>query len=203
MNLAAETLLSLLEAHPYLLLFPLAMAEGPVATVSAGFLVSAGLAGWAPALGVVVAADLAGDTLFYLLGRSGRRPWAGRLLARLGVDEGRMASLEGAFERHGAKVLAGAKVADFAAIPTLAAAGFARMGFGRFFGWSVAFTVPKSATLLALGFFFGESALHFIRHMDGSYVPILIALAAGVGVFAVAGRSAHKEKSDRETEERA
>ncbi len=202
--MSVEAIIPLLEAHPYLLLFPLAMVEGPMATVCAGALVSAGLARWAPALSLVVAADLAGDTLYYLIGRSGRRPWAGRLLSRLGLREERLARLEVAFHKNGAKALVGAKVADFAAIPTLTAAGFARMDYGRFLGCNLALTIPKSAALLAIGFFFGQSALHFARYMDGASAALLVPIPVAViaAYFVVVSRRASRNgKSRRETEE--
>ncbi|MGH3085781.1 MAG: DedA family protein [Rubrobacteraceae bacterium] len=201
--MSIDALVSLLEAHPYLLLFPLVMVEGPLATICAGVLVSAGLARWAPAFILVVAADLAGDTLYYLLGRSGRRPGASRLLARLGLDEERLATLEESFDRNGAKALAGAKIADFAAIPTLAAAGLLGMNYKRFLAWDLAVTIPKSAALIALGFFFGQQALHFADYLDvGSAAFLaLIPVAVVVAFFVVSRRVPRKERSKQETED--
>ncbi len=195
-----DEILSLLIAHPYLLLFPLVMIEGPLANIGAGELIAAGLARWAPAFTLVVAADLAGDTLYYLLGRSGRRPWAGQYLIRLGLDEEKLARLEGSFDRNGAKALVGAKIADFAAIPTLAAAGFAGMKYGRFLVWDLAATLPKSAALLVLGFFFGQQALHFARYLDVGAAAFLALIPVAATAYFVASRRP-KQISKQETEE--
>ncbi len=109
MSLPIETVLSLLEAYPYLLLFPLVLLEGPIVTVAAGLLVAAGLIGWPVAYAVAVTADLTGDTLYYLLGRSARHPRAGRLLARLGLTEEKLAAMGASFGRNEGKALVGAK----------------------------------------------------------------------------------------------
>jgi hypothetical protein len=62
MSSYVEGILSLLEAHPYLWLFPLAVAEGPLVAMVAGSMVSLGLVSWPLAYPLVVAADLVGDT---------------------------------------------------------------------------------------------------------------------------------------------
>lgn len=159
MSLPVETVLALLGAHPYLLLFPLVLLEGPISTIAAGLLVAAGLMGWPVAYAVAVTADLAGDTFYYLLGRSARHPRAGRLLARLGLTGEKLAVMEASFGRNGGKALVGAKVADFAAVPVFVAAGLARVGYGRFLGWTAAATVPKAGLLMLGGYFAGEQAL--------------------------------------------
>lgn len=175
--LSIEAVLSLLEAHPYLLLFPLVMLEGPLVTVCAGFLVAAGLASWPVVYPIAVGADLTADTLYYLLGRSGNRPRIRSLLRRLGLTEGRLASLEKEICNNGAKALVGAKVVDAAAIPVLVATGLAKVGYGRFLTWNVAATLPRAAILMALGFFFGEQAIQYLDRTSAFVVLVALALA--------------------------
>ena len=68
MSFPIETAVTLLEAQPYLLLFPLVVLEGPIATVAAGLLVATGIMSWPVAYAVAVTADLAGDTPYRRLG---------------------------------------------------------------------------------------------------------------------------------------
>ena len=68
MSLPIDTAATLLEAHPYLLLFPLVLLEGPIATVAAGLLVATGIMSWPVAYAVAVTADLAGATPYRRLG---------------------------------------------------------------------------------------------------------------------------------------
>ena len=121
--MSVEALVSLLEAHPYLLLFPLVALEGPLATICAGFLVSAGLMSWPFAYALAVTADLTADTSYYLLGRAARHPRVGRLLHRLGLTQERLAAMEVSFRRNEVGALVGAKVTDFAAVPIFITAG--------------------------------------------------------------------------------
>jgi len=175
-------ILSLLEAHPYLWLFPLAVVEGPLVAMVAGSMVSLGLVSWPLAYPLVVAADLVGDTAFYVLGRFGHRPRVRRALGRLGVKSSSLDRLEALFRKRGARVLVGGKLTHFAGAPVLAAAGLARIGYGRFLLWNLVATVPKSAALMAVGYLFGWQA---VRYLDrGSALLLLISLAALVGLVA-------------------
>ena len=169
------SVLSLLEAHPYLWLFPLAVVEGPLVAMVAGSMVSLGLVSWPLAYPLVVAADLLGDTAFYLLGRFGHRPQVRRALGRLGVERSSLDALEAVFRKRGARVLVGGKLTHFAGAPVLAAAGLARVGYGRFLLWNLVATIPKSAALMAVGYLFGWQA---IRYLDrGSALLLLVSLA--------------------------
>jgi membrane-associated protein len=195
MSSYVEGLLSLLEAHPYLWLFPLAVVEGPLVAMVAGSMVSLGLISWPLAYPLVVAADLVGDTAFYILGCFGHRLWVLRALGRLGVKRSSLDRLEALFRKRGARVLVGGKLTHFAGAPVLAAAGLARVGYGRFLLWNLVATVPKTAALMAAGYLFGWQA---VRYLDrGSALLLLISLAA------LAGLAAWKlSKRDRREESR-
>ena len=176
MSIDAEALVSLLSTHPYLLLFPVVLVEGPLATVSAGFLISVGLMSWPFAYLLAVTADLTGDTLYYFLGRSGRRPRVRRHLARFGLTERILTRVERALGKDLPRTLVGAKIADVAAIPALVAAGLAKVHYGRFLAWDSVATLPKTAVLMALGFFFGTQ---IGPYLDPGSAAIL-AVAAGI-----------------------
>ena len=205
MSLSIETVLALLEAHPYVLLFPLVLLEGPIATMSAGLLVAAGLIGWPLAYAVAVTADLAGDTLYYLLGRSARHPRAARLLARLGLTGEKLSAMEASFGRNGGKALVGAKVADFAAVPVFVAAGLTKVGYGRFLAWTAAATVPKAGLLMLFGYFAGEQALALVGRLAAgplasvallALVPVAYLLIARKVLVRRPGRGPNEAKHD-------
>ena len=146
---------SWVSVHPYLVLAPLVLLEGPLATILAGTLAAAGAASWPAVWAVVVAADLAADCAYFLLGRAGRRPWPARLLRRLGLDEVRRERLTRALSAHLPRVVVGAKIADVAAVPTLLTAGLAGVPLRRFLPWAAGATAVKSTLLLVLGGLFG------------------------------------------------
>ena len=188
MSLPIESVLSLLEAHPDLLLFPLVLLEGPISTVAAGLLVAAGLIGWPVAYAVAVTADLTGDTLYYLVGRSARHPRAGRLLARLGLTEEKLAAMGASFGRNEGKALVGAKLADFAAAPVFVAAGLTKVGYGRFLAWTAAATVPKAALLMLGGYFAGEQALTLAGRLGPGPAASLALLALVPVAYLLVGK---------------
>lgn len=146
---------SWVSVHPYLVLAPLVLVEGPLATIAAGALAAAGAASWAAVWAVVVAADLAADCAYFLLGRAGRRPWPARLLRRLGLDEERHQRLSKALSAHLPRTIIGAKIADVAAVPTLLTAGLSEVPLRRFLPWTAGATAVKSTVLLVLGGLFG------------------------------------------------
>ena len=177
MSLSIETISALLKAHPYLLLFPLVLVEGPISTITAGLLVATGIMVWPIAYVVAVTADLAADTFYYLLGRSARYPRAGRLLARLGLTREKLTAMETLFGRNEGKALVGAKVADFAAIPVFLAAGLSKVGYGRFLAWTAAATVPKTGLLLLGGYFAGGQSLALAGRLSPGPLASLALLA--------------------------
>jgi membrane protein DedA with SNARE-associated domain len=184
---SVETLVSLLEAHPYLLLFPLVASEGPLATICAGLLVSAGLISWPFAYALAVSADLTADTLYYLLGRSARHPRVGRLLHRLGLRRERLAAMEVSFRRNEATALVAAKVTDVAAAPIFITAGLLKVSYGRFLAWNASVALPKTGFLLFVGFVAGGQALSYAQRLDPG-LAILLALLVLVVYLLVSRR---------------
>ena len=168
-------------AAPHLLLFPLVLVEGPLATVLAGSLVTAGAIAlpWAAALTLV--ADLTSDSAFFVLGRFGRQGRARELLLRLGLTETRRREVEARVGRNLPGVLLGAKVVDVAAVPVMITAGLSGTGYLRFLAWNALFTVPKVGLLLALGALFGSQVA---RNLNPTAVGLLAAAGAGAYLLA-------------------
>jgi membrane-associated protein len=186
MSVPVETVLSLLAAHPYLLLFPLVLLEGPIATVAAGLLVATGMMEWPAAYATAVTADLAGDSLYYALGRGARRLGIEGLLARLGLTRERLAAMEASFSGNAGRAILGAKVVDAAAVPVFVVAGLTKVGYARFFGWTLAATVPKAALLMGLSYFAGAQALALLQRLDGGPIALLASfVVAPVAVLIV------------------
>lgn len=177
MSLPIETVLSLLEAHPYLLLFPLVLLEGPIATIAAGLLVATGVMAWPVAYAIAVTADLAGDSLYYAAGRGARRPGVGGLLSRVGLTQERLAVMEASLSGKAGRAILGAKVVDAAAVPVFVAAGLTKVPYWRFFGWTAAATVPKAALLMGLGYLAGGQALAFAERLAPGPLASLALLA--------------------------
>jgi membrane protein DedA with SNARE-associated domain len=178
--------------HPYLLLGPLVLAEGPAATVLAGSLVGAGLAAFWPILLIVVGADVLADSLLFTLGRFGNRPVVARLLRRLGLTGERRVRLTVAVARNLPKVVIGAKAVDIAAVPAYLAAGLAGIPYRRFVSWIAAASAVRAGVLVGVGILFGRTAAGLLDSpVTGLLLTVVLALTVGAGhllVRRLAGR---------------
>ena len=139
----------------YLLLAILVAVEGPITTLAGAVAASTGLLN--PVLVFVSASlgNLAADTLWYSLGYIGKTEWLMKLSSRFGVKENVITRLEKDVHEHIHKVLFIAKLTMGLVIPTLIAAGLARVPFKRWFG--VLFTAECIWTggLVVAGYYFG------------------------------------------------
>jgi membrane-associated protein len=174
---AQAEIAALIGAHGLWLLAPLAVIEGPVVTVTAGWLARLGAFDPAVALVVLVVADLLGDALLYAVGRSGTTGPLARLRHRLGLHEDRLRRLSRHFDHRGGATLVFGKLTHSVGAAILIAAGFARMPFLPFLAWNLLATLPKSAALFALGWVFG-GAPDWLARAALLVTALVIALAA-------------------------
>jgi membrane protein DedA with SNARE-associated domain len=174
--------LQLLQDHGLVLIFPLAMAEGPIVTVLAAYLARLGHLNLAAVFAVVVVADLVGDVIFYLVGRYGHGSLPPRWRHRLGLDEARQAVIEQHFRQSGGRTLIIGKLTHSAGFLVLLAAGGARMPMGRFLLYNLIATVPKSLFFMVIGWTLGAAYASIDSWIARASLVILV-LAALVGLF--------------------
>ena len=147
-------LVALIQSHGLLILAPLALIEGPVVTVIAAYLARLGLMDLPAVVICVILADVAGDALFYALGR---RMVPQRWLDRIGLTRSRLARLVRAFRAQGTRLLVVGKLTHSAGAAVLTAAGIARMDFGKFLLVNLLASIPKSLLFVGLGWIFGSA----------------------------------------------
>lgn len=171
----------LLATYGPAVLFPLAVMEGPVVVMTAAaFSEAFGLSAvglWVMA----VLADLAGDVLLYSLGR-----FAPRAVPRRLRPEGTERHLVRLFGRSGAGILLLAKWTHVAGLPTLLAAGVARMPFVPFLWWNLIGTLPKAGCLVLAGWSLGLWAVQLWDRTGIAGVAVAGAMIAGGLVIVVA-----------------
>ncbi len=152
-----ETVTALIAKEGLAILAPIAMLEGPIVTVIAAWLASRGLLDiWSVTL-VVIAADIAGDMLYYAIGRWGLNRLPQRWLMKMGLNRARLAALAGHFHHKGGRTLVIGKITHSAGAPILVAAGLAKMSAWRFFWVNTLATIPKSLFFVALGYTLGSA----------------------------------------------
>lgn len=158
----------MLAAYTYVVLFPLTIVEGPIVSILAGFLCSLGFANLYLVFPMIVAGDIAGDCLWYAVGRWGRKGFGGRWSKYLGVTPERLRRIEQHFDSHSGKTLVLGKLTHGLGALVLLGAGVAGVRLRRFVVFNLLATVPKSLALLLVGYFLGQaygkaaSALNYV-----------------------------------------
>ena len=172
-----DTAIRILQSEGLWLLFPIAVVEGPIATVIAAYLASLGYFNILAVYLVVVLSDLVGDTICYLLGRFGHDAILTRWGSRVGVNEKRMATLEEHFRLRGGRTLLIGKLTHSAGFVILLAAGAARMPFSRFIWYNFLGTIPKSLFFLTIGYTLGYAYNTIDSYIFSASIGILIVAA--------------------------
>lgn len=151
--------------YKYILLFPVAVIEGPIISIIAGFFTSQGHLDFFTTLCILVVADMVGDTLYYCIGYFGRHKLLNRWGHYIGLNPGRLEYLEKHFHHHSGKTLLIGKITQVAGGGILVAAGAAKMPYGKFMFFNVVATIPKSLALLVVGYYFGEAYAEIDRYV--------------------------------------
>ncbi|MDD2753716.1 MAG: DedA family protein [Candidatus Portnoybacteria bacterium] len=171
-----------LSAYKYFALFPLAVAEGPIITVAAGFFVSTGHLNFWLAYLVIVAGDLVGDVLHYAVGRFGGIKFIEKWGRLVGVGEKEVQSLESQFDKRGSNLLFIGKMSHGIGGAFLIAAGIIKMPFDKFIFSNMMATLIKSLLLLLLGFYFGHALSTISTYLERIS---LIFIGAAIGAFLI------------------
>ena len=195
-QLSLIRLITLLSQYGYEVLFPIAVFEGPAATMLAGALVATGQLDAYTTFAVLVAADLVGDAVYYSLGRWGHNHLIEQIGQRLGLTHDKLQPLEVRFKKHDWKLLLVGKTQALGSL-VLYFAGAIRMPFLRFMAWNLLATFPKTALFEAAGYFLGQTILRSRKTMDEiTLVTFGVALLL-LALYWLSKRYVEKELSDQ------
>lgn len=168
----------ILSEHGIALLAPIAVLEGPIVSVIAGWLASRGILVLWQVIVCVIVADVVGDVIMYGVGH-GMLGWLpARWLERLGITESRLAQMAGTFADKGVRVLVIGKLTHAAGFAVLMGAGAARMPLVPFILANFLASIPKALLFVAIGYLFG-SAHEAIGHWLSVGSAVLLALLVG------------------------
>jgi membrane-associated protein len=177
-----------LAAHGGLLILPLAAIEGPIVSVIAGILAARGDLAWYWALCLLVAGDVIGDLAYYTIGRTGKAQlgFVGRLF---GMRRAFTPELQNRLHDHSTKMLLVGKWTHSLGAVVLIGSGMLRINLARFMAVNFLATIPKSAVLLAFGYFASGYLPFFQKHV---VLATLSLGAAGAAVALLILRSRHR-----------
>lgn len=160
-----EHLISFLIHYKYLVLLPLAIFEGPILMVIAGFLVTQGIFNPLIVYIVGVTGDVIGDSLFYAIGLKGR----GFVLKYgrwFGIHQEKIDGAESFFHTHHGQSAALSKLVHGIGSVGLIMAGILKVPYWRYIGSCILVSIPQSALLLSLGMFFGKAYQQIDIYLD-------------------------------------
>ncbi len=163
----------------YLLLAVLVAVEGPITTLAAAVAASAGLLNPVLVFAFASLGNLTADILWYGLGYMGKTEWIFHYGKWLGIKESFLTRLQKDIHDHIHKVLFFAKLTLGFIIPTLIAAGLARVPMKRWFGVLFAGECLWTGSLVLAGYYFGyliqriENNLRWIS-LGGAAIFILL-----------------------------
>jgi membrane protein DedA with SNARE-associated domain len=171
--------------YRYLILFPLVALEGPIITVIAGSLVATSFMSAPVAFLVIVAGDLFGDSFYYFLGKWGGTKFVERWGRFFGINPKLAEDLKNHFDSHAGKTLFLGKISHGIGGIFLAAAGMADMPYSRFIWFNFLATLIKSATLLLIGYYFGQALtrINSIVQLVAFVLIILLIVALAYYIF--------------------
>jgi membrane protein DedA with SNARE-associated domain len=151
-------LIAFIEASKYLLLFVTTLFGSPVVMIAAGYLVHLGQFDFWAAYGTIVAADIAGDVIWYWVGRVGARPFFERFGYWFGVTPELIEKLEDRFNRFHERILIISKLTMGlgVAIAVLAVAGMMKVPFWRYLAINLSGELIWALMPIAIGYYFGN-----------------------------------------------
>ena len=176
-----DQILALLITYRYLLLFPISIIEGPIISIIAGFLVSLDVFNPFIVYGIVLAGDFIGDTVFYLIGRFGRKIFSSRLGKRIGLTPERLHTATENFSSKHFKTIVVSKLTHGFGITGLTAAGLLKIPYLKYICICMLTSLVQAAIFLVTGIFFGQAYKELGKYLDyfaATTIAIGIAITA-------------------------
>jgi membrane-associated protein len=177
-----SSILLLLLKYKYLILFPVAVLEGPFAAIIVGFLSSSGIFNIFLVYLVVVLGDMVGDSLYYFLGRL-----SGSSIVKhghhIGITVLKLENAKKYFADYHHRTLIVSKLAYGIGISGLVAAGILKISYRKFIKTCLYIALIQSAFLISIGFLFGHAYLQIERYLNIYAKIILIVVLILVGYF--------------------
>ncbi len=185
--MTAAGLAAFIATYGLVLLLPLAVIEGPIVSIVAGVLCGRGLLDWYWVYPLLVLGDLGGDALYYAIGRMSHG-WLHRIAPKIGIPVARGEAFADRVKGRAIRMLLIGKWTHAIGGLVLIAAGAARIPLLRFMVINFVATLPKSALLLAIGYWTGG---HFQVLMDrfGAYALVLPVLGIVAACLVLKRRS--------------
>lgn len=172
-------IIQLLLTYKYLILIPLAILEGPIVSVIAGFLATQGIFNLFLLFFVMVTGDIIGDAIFYFIGYKGKK-----LFHYFNINEEKIEKAKIYFQNNHNKAIAASKIMWGIGTAGLIAAGALRVSYKKYFKTCALYSLAQSFAMIILGVFFGQAYMIIGKYFD-YYVAWVSILAIAFLLFFV------------------
>jgi len=180
-----DALTTLISTYKYIFLFPLAIIEGPILTIVAGFLTSLQVISGPYASLIIISGDLAGAMIYYFFGRYGGRNFISKWGHFFRLSLTQTEPMEKRFEKHAGKILIIGKFLPVINTVISVTAGLSRMRLRKFLYYNLISAILKTILLILIGFYFGKACHQFNDYSAYASLSLLllISLVIGLSIF--------------------
>lgn len=189
MEQTGQHIFSFLHTYGYLMMLPLMIIEGPVATIIAAMLASLGAFNVLVVLILSIIGDMLGDVLLYWAGYRWGMGFVKGFGSKMGITEKTVLKMENYFKNHGGKTIFAVKSTTGLCWATFAAAGIVKMDFKKFVKYSFFGGVVWSGFLVAMGYFYG-----YLWREIKQYISWVGWIIVGVAVVSFVAITLYKKK---------
>jgi membrane protein DedA with SNARE-associated domain len=177
-----EHIVYLLTEYKYLILFPLAIVEGPIIAIIAGFLCTNGFLNPLFVFPIIISGDVIGDSFPYFLGRWGNFKFLRKIRTRFGLNSEKLHRVRIFFDSNPAKTIFLSKVILGVGVAGLFLAGNAKVPYYKFFRICLVTSAIQYSIYLTIGFLFGHAYIQ-INHYFNRFAAISIIIALALIFF--------------------
>lgn len=161
-----DEILFLLEKYKYALLLPLAIIEGPIVSIIAGFLCSINFLSLFFAYPLIVFGDLLGDAALYTLGHWSEKGWAKKLGDYMGLTQEKMSQVDKYVRSNLFRSVALSKIILGIGFTGLFMMGKVKIPFKRVMLFCFFISMLQASFYLITGWFFGAFYKQISRYLD-------------------------------------
>ncbi len=161
-----KSIIHLLILYKYVLLFPLAIIEGPILAVIAGFLCTLHLLNPYFVYPIIVLGDVTGDSLVYSLGRFGVPSFLKKFIKFLGFKLENVQTVRAYFDANPIKTISLSKLALGIGVTGIYLAGNIKIPYKKFIAVCFFTSAFQYVFYLGLGLLFGNAYQKINRYLD-------------------------------------
>jgi membrane protein DedA with SNARE-associated domain len=167
------------------ILLPLAIVEGPILAVIAGFFCTQGYLNPFIVYPVIVLGDVIGDTIVYTFGRWGVPAFPKKIVYKMGLKPGNIEKARFYFDANPKKTISLSKITLGIGVAGIYLAGNARIPYLRFLKICTVTSALQYIVYLSIGILFGAAYKQINHYLNVFAASAIIALLSVILFFVV------------------